>query len=350
MSMLEKLQKRSEPKGPRRPRSKAESEKRRRALILLLIVVAIVASLGTVGYGYYNTDVKPWHQRIVKVNGTVIEMRAFVKTLRLNGATDSSSAASCAGTMEENELKRQYLGSEFGVTVSDNAVDAELRTMLVADNATEDQYQEALSGLRANLKNQLGLSIGDLKKLYVRPSLVDKELREQISDRDYPSTDNFEHAQVQALLIKGSDNATTIRTRWETGESFKALSSDNAVSSSVRDFSADNTTINWVAKGIKSEAFDNCTFAATYGALSDPIEDSDSPGNYWVIKVIARESMPLSDADRGTLVGKVLDKWLEDAKKSEDNNIVNYVFVEGGTAKGGTAKLNFALDHVALSG
>ncbi len=79
-----KLLDRFRQEGPSRPRSKAETDKRRRALILLLIVLAVVSSLSVVGYGYYETSVKPWRQPIVKVNSTVIRMRTFVKMLRLN--------------------------------------------------------------------------------------------------------------------------------------------------------------------------------------------------------------------------------------------------------------------------
>ncbi len=111
------------------------------------------------------------------------------------------------------------------------------------------------------------------------------------------------HAQVQALLIQGSDNATLMRTRWENGEAFDTLSKDGAVTSYLRDFAEDNTTANWVAKGVKSDAFDNYAFSATPGVLSDPIQDSDDTANYWLIKVIGTESRSLSETDRTTLIG-----------------------------------------------
>ena len=101
-----------------------------------------------------------------------------------------------------------------------------------------------------------------------------------------------------------------------------------------------------MAKGIKSTAFDNYTFSenTTLGVISQPIPDSDSSEDYWVIKVIARESRPLSESDRATLISAAFTKWLEDAKNSEDNDIVNYL-----DKKGGQAKLAWALDHVAVS-
>ena len=340
---MAKLLDRFRQEGPKRPRSKTEMEKIRRALIVLLIVLAVVSSLSVVGYGYYETKVRPWRQPIVKVNSTVIRMRTFVKMLDLNQVTDQSQAPYMATTLEEYELKRQYLKSEFGIEISQDAVDAKLRSLLVSDNATDEEYQTQYKSLVSNLKTNYGITVKDLEKLYVEPQLVEEKMREQIGDRDYPTTDNYNQAQVQALLVTDSDNATLLRTRWENGESFDTLSTDSAVSNNLQELATDNA-VNWVAKGIKSMAFDNYTFNATPGVLSDPIQDSDDAGKYWVIKVLATELRPLTDSDRTTLIGNAYDKWLEDAKKPENNNIVYYL-----DKKSGAAKLTWALAHVTVS-
>jgi len=136
-----------------------------------------------------------------------------------------------------------------------------------------------------------------------------------------------------------------LRARWESGEAFDTLAEEESVSESLRDTDSDNiSTIEWVAKGIKSEAFDNYTFSAAPEVLSDPIQDSDSTGSYWLIRVVARESRVLSESDRDNLVSEAYSKWLEEAKNSEENEIVNYLNEEGGAAK-----LDWALDHVAVN-
>jgi hypothetical protein len=349
--MLGKLLDRFRQKGPSRPRPKAETEKRRRLVIVLLIVLAVVSSVSVVGYGYYDTSIRPWHGRIVKVNGTVFDMRYFVKMMRLNGVTSSDYTEYVVSMMEENELVRQGLESEYpdvdiGTVTGDEAVEAKIREILgVTDNSTEEEFDEKYDGLVTNLKTY-GLSVRDIRELYIKPTLISEELKKQIGDSDYPATDNFEHAQVQALLVTGSDNATQLRARWEAGEAFDTLSTDNSVSSYQRDFAADNTTIEWVAKGIKSNAFDDYTFTenTTLDVISQPILDTDSTENYWVIRVLAKESRPLSDTDRDTLISAAFTKWLEEAKNSEDNVIVNYL-----DKKGGTTKLAWAVDHATVS-
>jgi flagellar basal body-associated protein FliL len=358
VDMLGKLLDRFRQSGPSRPRSKAETEKRRRLVIVLLIVLAVVSSVSVVGYGYYDTSIRPWHGRIVKVNGTVIEMRSFLKMFRLYGGASNPStslAQQVVTSMEDNELMRQGLEDQFGVDIgsvtSDEAVDAKLRAMLVSDNATDEEFNQQYDSLVANLKTY-GLSAKDFRELYIEPSLVQEEFQKQIGDRDYPVTDNFDHAQVQALLITGSDNATAVRDQWmgaaDQDAEFQLLAADNATYKPVKKYlktNEDNTTIVWVAKGIESTAFDNYTFSVELdGEIGQPFPDSEGSENYWVIKVLARESRPLSESDRTTLISKASTKWLEDAKNSEDNVIVNYL-----DKKGGQAKLAWALAHVAVS-
>jgi hypothetical protein len=338
--MLQKLQDRFRREGPSRPRSK--TEKRRRLVIVLLVVLAVVSSVSVVGYGYYNTNVKPWHEPILKVNGTVFDMRYFVKMMRLYQVSTSDYADYVISTMEENELARQELEGTCGIFIDEDAVDAELRDLLVSDNGTDEEFDGQYDALVTNLKTY-GLTVKDIKDLYIKPSLISDALQKQIGDAQYPSADNYEHVQVQALLITGSDNATLIRTRWDNGEAFDTLAEEDSVSTSVEDVDTDNAT-NWVAKGIRSEAFDSYAFSATLGVISVPLQDSDSSEDCWLIKVMATESRPLSDSDRDTFVSEAYSEWLDEAENSEDNVIVNYLD-EGG----GTAKLNWALNHVAVS-
>ncbi len=343
---------RSQKKGPRRPRTKAETEKRRRIFIVILIVVAVVASLATVGYGYYDTSVKPWRQPILRVNGTVFNMRYFVTAMRWNSATTAEYADYVISIMEENELKKQYLANEFGISIDAAAIDEELRNQLteafvgqgiLSENATEEEYEKAYREWRDSYTKQSGLSVQDIKNLAIQPELVNKALTEQVGNRDYPSTDNYDQARVQALLITSADNASLMRTRWENGADFDTLAAEAWVSTSIRDTESDNTTPKWVSKGIQSDTFDNYTFTMPLGMLGDPVQDGEGSENYWLIDVLAREARQLSESDRDTLVTDDLQKWLDDAKTSPENLIVNYL-----NEAGGKAKLDYAIEHVQV--
>ncbi len=347
--------------GAGKPRSKSESEKRRRYLVVLLIVLAIVVSVSVLVYGYYDTNVQPWHQRIVKVNDKVIDMRALVKMMRLyGGATNPSAdlAKYVATALEDNELMKQGLENEFpevdiNEITSKGAIEAKLRGMLVSENATDEEYQEQYDQLLSNLK-KIGLSKKDLNELYMKPLLIQEELKKQIGDRDYPAAGQVEHARMQAILVKGLDNAKEVRNQWvgagNPDVEFQILSSDSSPYSPVKSYpkiNADNTTAEWVPGSIETTAFDNFTFSQETPLLtvSDPIRDGENSENYWVIKVQERANRSLSERDRDILVGEAFGKWLEAAKNSEDNNVVRYLEEEGGQSK-----LNWAVAHVKVSG
>ncbi len=345
MSMLGSFFNRSSQKKPRRPRSKAETEKRRRILIVGLIVLAVVAAVATVSYGYYDTNVKPWRQPILKVNGTTFDMRYFVKAMTWNGATTTEAADMVVAILEENELKKQYLVSEFDAdlraVLSDEAVTAEIAKLLgLSDNYTQEEYDEKRNAIVSQLA-EYDLSEADLKELYAHPVLINAELQKQLGDRSYPATDNYEHARVQALLITGADNASLMRIRWENGATFGALAGEAWVSDSVADTDTDNVTPNWVARGIRSATFDNCTFNQPLAMIGDPIPDGEGSEDYWLIDVLAREARQLGESDRDILISNDLQERLAEARTSPENLIVDYTKQEGGTAK-----LVFAIEHV----
>lgn len=336
---------RSSRKKPRRPRSKAETEKRRRTFIVILIVLAVAAAVGTVSFGYYDTNIKPWRQPILRVNGATFDMRYFVKAMTWNGATTTEAADYVIIMMEENELKKQYLVNELdadlGAVLSDEAVTAEIAELLgLADNYTREEYDQKYHEMVTQLA-KYDLSAADLRELYVNPVLIGNELQKQMGDRSYPAAANYDHARVQALLITGADNASQMRIRWENGAAFETLAKDAWVSDSLADTDTDNVTPEWVAKGIQSATFDNYTFNQPVAMIGDPVPDGEGSESYWLINVLAREARPLGESDRDTLITNDLQKWLDEAKTSPENLIVDYTKQEGGAAK-----LAFAIEHV----
>ncbi len=326
---------------PARRRSRWDKEKRWLYIIEAIIVLTIVAVPALVGYGYYDTHIKPWHQPILKVNDTTIEMTSFVKMLRLYQSNASyysdntSWAQDEATTMEENELMKQGLKKDFGIVVSDNAIEGKLQELLTSYSMTADQLKTNLATMK--------ISVEDFKQMYIEPSLVQSDLQQQIGDQDYPADQEFDHVRVQAMLVAGADNATAVRDRWLAGEDFNTLVTDYSPSKYYPSTSSDNTTVEWIPRGIESTAFDDYAFAdgSENSTVSDAIPESEGSGDYWLIKVLEKGSRLLSDGDRSTLISNAFDKWLQDAESAEANKMVNYL-----DSADGYSKIYWALDHI----
>lgn len=326
---------------PKRRRSKWEMERRRRHIVIVVIALTIVSALALVGYGYYATRIKPWHQPIVKVNDTVCDMNYFVKMLRLSGAgqnpyQDVGLAQSTALAMINYELMRQGAEEQFGVSASEEAVNGKIRELFgsgITDEEFEQKYQGAMESLP-----EIGVSEGDFKRLGVEPEVIQSELLDRIGDAEYPVSGLFPHAHIQAILVVGSDNATVVKERWSEG--IEQLAEDFSASR----YYPNTDNVEWVPIGLESSTFDDYVFGKgsdNLGWISDPIEDSEHSGSYWVVQVLGKEDRPLGEDHRNVLVQQAFDEWLDNEKEPEVNEIINYV---GGEA--GLGKIDWALDNV----
>lgn len=328
---------------PRRKRSRWEAERQRRNIILVVISLTIVSALGIVGYGYYDTRVKPWHQPIVKVNDTVLDMEYFVKMLRWSGVgqnpyTDVETAQQAAVTMISNELMKQSAEKQFGIVASEESVNGKIREIFsseITDEDFEQKYREVLRNLAEGR-----LSEEDLRRLYAEPAVLSRELLNRIGDEEYPVDGLFPHVHIRAILVTGSDNATAVKERW--GEDMKQL----AVAFSASQYYPTTDNVEWVPRGMESSAFDDYAFgeganADNLGPISDPIEDSEESGKFWVIQVLGSADRPLSEDHRAALTGEALNEWLDNEKKPGVNEVVNSL--EG---VDGYERLYWAIDHV----
>jgi hypothetical protein len=327
----------------KRGRSKWDVERRRRHIVLVIISLTIVSALAIIGYGYYATRIKPWHQPIVRVNDTVLDMDYFVKMLRLWGVgqdpySDVESAQSIAVTMISNELMRRGAEEQFGIVVSEEAVNGKIREIFgseMTDEEFEQKYKEVIASLAES-----GLSEGDFKRKYVESEVIRTELLNRFGEAKYPVDEVFPHVHIQAILVVGSDNATAVRERWSEGIEQLA----EAFSASSYYPTTDN--VEWVSMGLESSALDDYVFGEgskeeNLGRISDPIEDSEQSGSFWVIQVLGKEGRPLSDDHRDVLIGKAFNEWLDNEKKPEVNEVINYLESEAGYGK-----ISWALENV----
>ena len=326
---------------PRRKRSKWEMERRRRQIVIVVIALTIVSALALVGYGYYATRIKPWHQPIVRVNDTVLDMNDFVKMLRLSGAgqnpiQDVGLAQSAASTMINYELMRQGAVGQFGVVAGEEDVNGRIRELLgsgMTDEEFEQRYQEFMEGLAGSR-----VSEADVRRLGVEPEVIQSELLDRIGDEAYPVSGLFTHARIQAILVVGSDNATVVKERW--GEGIEQLAEDFSASR----YYPNSDNVEWVPMGLESSTFDDYIFGEgsdDLGRISEPIEDSENSGSYWIIQVLGKEDRPLSEGHRSAMTQQALDEWLDHEKRPEVNEIIDYV--EG---EAGLGKIDWALDNV----
>jgi hypothetical protein len=332
---------------PKRKRSKWEVERRRRNLVLAVISLAIISAVGIISYGYYVTRIKPWHQPIVRVNDTVFDMDYFVGMLRLWGVGENPSAGVEAAQqrvaeMIGNELMRQSAEKQFGLVASEESVEGKIREIFGSEKTDEEFEQEYRDVLKTLA--DMRLSEADFRRLYgdsvAQPQVLRTELLARIGEERYPADGLFSHVHVQAMLVTGSDNATAVKARWSEGITQLSTAFPEARYYPTKE------GVEWLPKGIESTSFDDYAFGEgarteNLGLISDPIEDGDESGKFWVIQVLGTADRPLSEDDRNELTGAAFNEWLDNEKKPEVNEVINYL--EGAD---GYEKIHWALDNV----
>ncbi len=276
--------------GSKRQPPRWQRERRRGYIIRLVVVVAIISILGVVGYGYYDTYVKPWRQPIVRVNDRVFDMRYYVRMLRLWGAgqdinQDREMANWMPEVIQNYELMRQA-AKKIDITISDESIEEEIREWLtkpdeeLTDEELEQRYREELE--------RIELSDADFKELGIEPMLLERELREHIGKEKV--LDPQEHIEVEAMLVGTWEEALEKAELWRDGEDFEQLvkrgeGEDDEEEEEWHHFEE------WLPRDIESPAFDEVAFSLNENDISEPVHDEAewSRGGWWLFQVLERD-------------------------------------------------------------
>jgi parvulin-like peptidyl-prolyl isomerase len=231
--------------------------------ILFFVLIA-----GYISYGYYSEQVKPFHQPVVKINGTVYDMAYYLKLLELytkgKDATETSTVASnLIDIMKYSEAIN--VGSQaIGFSVSTDEVNSALKSAGLPDDKV---YREALGS-----------------------TLLAAKLLQDYFDPKVPT--GVEQAQVQALLVENEDMAKKVAARLSAGDNFTALVQAYSLEPFTKEKGGD---LGWLPKGFAStlpgdlgnSLLKDIPFTLQPGVLSEPIYDEavNKELGYWLVQV-----------------------------------------------------------------
>jgi parvulin-like peptidyl-prolyl isomerase len=284
---LAKKQKKTELKRTPTKRQLSRWQRQQRVQHIVIIAVSLFLALivGYIGYGYYDQQVKPFHQPVVKIDGTVFDMDYYIKLLELySRGKDSSEISATAdrliGAIESGEaIMEGSTGLGFGV--SPEEIDGELKKVGLPDDKV---YRDAISSTLVAAK---------LLKDYFDPKVLTQ----------------CEQAQVQAIFVESDEMAKNVITRLEAGEDFGSLAKEYSLEAVTKEKGGD---LGWLLKGFTSELLgdlgnshlEDIAFSLEPGTLSKPTYDeSVTKGiGYWLVEVIEKDETKGSHV-RGMLLG-----------------------------------------------
>jgi len=282
-----KKHKKQEFKRPptKRQLSSWERQKRTQRIITIASVVFLAFVIGFIGYGYYNNQVKPFHQPVTRVNDTVVDTGYYVKMLdNYSRGYDAAMLPAWSDVVIEiiqrTELTKQG-AADLGIYINDEEIDKELNNRNLPD---DEMYRDAL-----------------------KAELLTARLLEEHFDSSVPTAD--EQVQVQAMFLESKEVAEEMIAKLEAGSDFNSLAKEFSVESMTKGNEGD---IGWLPKGsadimlerLGDSLLKDIVFDLDPGILTEPIYDESIKKGvgYWLIETIEREGSTSSHA-RGILLG-----------------------------------------------
>lgn len=284
---MAKKRKKPEFKRPPTKRQLSTSRRHQRQQHIILIVAGVffASVLGFVGYGYYDDQVRPLRQPIVRINDTVLDMGYYLEALDLfTGGQETSVVSLMADmtvqTLERNELVRQG-APDLGISVTAEEIDSKLEEF----NVPDDEVNRDLVGAQ----------------------LLTDRLLSDYFDPKVPAA--CDQVQVQAVFVESEQAAERVIDELGATDNFTALAAEFTTEAVTKEKSGD---LGWLPKGfidivlpgLSDSLLEEIAFGLEPGELSEPTYDeSITKGiGYWLIEVLERDEENGSHA-RGILLG-----------------------------------------------
>ncbi len=255
---MAKKQKENKPKQvpTKRQLSKWQRQARMRHIIIIAVAIFLAGILGYVGYGYYNSEIKPFHEIVIEVNDTSFNMDCYVKTFdaytkgmepsRLYYMPDIIT-----NQIVQDELIRQGANS-LGIEVTDKEIDKEIE---------ENELP----------KDRIYCDI-------VAVGLLGEKLQEYF-DSELPDT--MEQAHVQVMLVESQEMADVVMAKIESSGNFTALVDEFSCNPQIEG------DLGWLPRELMPESLiGEVAFSLEPGETSKIYDESATKNiGYWLIEI-----------------------------------------------------------------
>ena len=286
----------------RRQLSKWQRQKRIQRIIIIAGAIFIALVVGYIGYGYYNEQVKPLHEPVLRMNDTVYDLDYYVKMLELySRGADADQTRSVADEIitriGSGDLIRR-VSADLGFGVSADEVNAELKNM--------------------------GLPNDKVYRDVATSTLLATRLFQNYFDPKVPT--ECEQVQVQAMFVESEEMAEKVIDMLAAGDDFADLAEEYSLEATTK---ANGGDLGWLPKDfayvflgdLGESSLKDIPFELEAGELSEPTYDGlvTKRLGYWLVQVTEEDEEKGKHA-RGILLGsrKVAEEIRDRIEAGED--------------------------------
>ena len=227
-----------------------------RHIIIIAVAIFLAGILAYVGYGYYNSEIKPFHEIVIEVNDTSFNMDYYVKTFDARTKNIEPSYVyywtdTIARYIEDAELMRQE-AKALGIVASREEIDTAIE---------EKEYPN--------------------DKIY--RDIVETEILYEKLSGYFASQlpDTMEQAHVQVMLVESQEMADAVMAKIESSGNFTALVDEVSCNPQIEG------DLGWLPRELMPRAsIGEVAFSLEPGETSKIYDQSATKNvGYWLIEV-----------------------------------------------------------------
>jgi len=277
-------------------REVVESKASIKTIVIAVVVLAIIVVIA--GVAIYQDRVAPFRTIVLKVDGSSITMRYFLKRVLSSGR----EAMAMLQTLTNEEIIKQAAPKPpYNIKIGEEDIELFLKDLArgESDTISEKEFKE---WYRQRL-NESRLADSEFREL-MRANLFGQRLHGYLAER-VPTV--AEQVYLYMIVVKNLEEAKKAKERLDTGEDFRTL---------AREVSSDETLkqkggeVGWFPRGALAPTLSQVAFDdLDIGEASEPLFLDDQNAVVIMIseKVAARE---IEEDSLKALKSRVLDDWL----------------------------------------
>jgi len=282
-----------------------DAEQSSRFLLIGAVVLIFVIAAGLIGFGYYQTVIKPRNRTVLEADGVTVSYAAMKRRMGYEYFQNTNyqkqpgvlPEASYIALLDEITVTTRA-ESDLHITVTPDEYDQKLRTRVgVATDATQPQFADAL---RRQL-DVTGLHEDEYRRV-VRAELLVSKMKDKFK-ADLPA--NVAQSRIQVMALNTQDAATQALARVKAGEDWATVAKE--VSGEV-DVQTTGGVHDYGPEGTFNPAYDSWVAAAKVGDISDPLQST--AGQFFIAQVLDRQDKPVAEDQKPKLATKAYNDWL----------------------------------------
>ena len=295
--------------GPRRP-STRWAEERRSELLLMALGAAVVLTAAIIAvFGYYQTQIRPKGETVLKVGERSFSLRYMEQRLRydirngsaLYSADPARSPDRLVQEVEAEELMRQG-APEKGVDLSQDAIDAEIRKK---ENVPANADLNAFAAAYREAVRSSGLST-DAYRDVIAAGLAQSAVQAMF-DAQVPKT--AEQVRFRVIMVGTEDEGKAALDRLRNGEDFAVVAQQVSQHAASRDKGGEQ---DWIPRGVLEPALDDALFSLDIGQISDVITGQNA---LFIVQVEERQADRETTPDQQSLLASTaMQQWLNEVR------------------------------------